>query len=237
VLFEIFLAAAAGATIGIARGAGEFALSVLGGAALGLALGYVMCKATERIDDAEVEITLTTVVAYGAFLLARHMHLSGVIATVTAGLVIGNVAVKRGMSPRTLTALWAFWEYAAFVMNSVIFLLIGLEVRLGSLIGEWKVILIAVAAIFAGRILSVYTLVPLSNRFSKRVPTTWQHALVWGGLRGALSLALALSLASGFPYRGEILNVTFGVVVFSILVQGLTIKPFLRALRISSAAE
>lgn len=237
VLFEIFLAAAAGATIGIARGAGEFALSVLGGAALGLALGYGMCKATERIDDAEVEITLTTVVAYGAFLLARHMHLSGVIATVTAGLVIGNVAVKRGMRPRTLTALWAFWEYAAFVMNSVIFLLIGLEVRLGSLIGEWKVILIAVAAIFAGRILSVYTLVPLSNRFSKRVPTTWQHALVWGGLRGALSLALALSLASVFPYRGEILNVTFGVVVFSILVQGLTIKPFLRAMRISSAAE
>ncbi|HKW87990.1 MAG TPA: Na+/H+ antiporter [Candidatus Acidoferrales bacterium] len=237
VLFEIFLAAAAGGAISIGRGIGEFALSVVGGAALGLALGYLTAKATRRIDDAEVEITLTTVLAYGAFLLARHLHLSGVIATVTAGLVIGNVAAKRGMSPRTLTALRAFWEYAAFVMNSVVFLLIGLEVRLGSLLSAWKVILIAVAAIFAGRILSVYTLVPLSNRFSKRVPGAWQHVLVWGGLRGALSLALALSLATTYPFRGEILDVTFGVVVFSILVQGLTIKPFLRMLRIASTVE
>jgi Na+:H+ antiporter len=237
VLFQILLVAAAGASIGIAKGAGEFLLSVAGGAALGWALGYLVSKATRQIDDAEVEITLTTVLAYGAFLLARHLHLSGVIATVVAGLVIGNVAAKRGMSPRTLTALRAFWEYAAFVMNSVVFLLIGLEVRLGSVLQAWKIILIAVAAILIGRILSVYTLVPLSNRFSKRVPAAWQHALVWGGLRGALSLALALSLADTFPFRSEILNVTFGVVVFSILVQGLTIKSFLRALRISSAAE
>ena len=236
VLFEIFLVAAAGGTIGIAQGVGEFLRSVAGGAALGWALGYLASKVTRRIDDAEVEITLTTVVAYGAFLLARHLHISGVIATVVAGLVIGNVAAKKGMSPRTLAALRAFWEYAAFVMNSVVFLLIGLEVRLGSVIREWKIVLMAIAAIFIGRILSVYTLVPLSNRFSKRLPTKWQHVLVWGGLRGALSLALALSLASTFAFRGEILNVTFGVVVFSILAQGLTIKPFLRALRISSSA-
>lgn len=235
VLFEIFLVAAAGGAIGIAQGVGEFVLSVAGGAALGWALGYAASKATRRIDDAEVEITLTTVVAYGAFLLARHLHLSGVIATVVAGLVIGNVAAKKGMSPRTLTALRAFWEYAAFVMNSVVFLLIGLEVRLGSVIRDWKIVLIAIAAIFIGRALSVYTLVPLSNRFSRRLPTAWQHVLVWGGLRGALSLALALSLANTFAFRGEILNLTFGVVVFSILAQGLTIKPFLRALRISTS--
>jgi CPA1 family monovalent cation:H+ antiporter len=156
--------------------------------------------------------------------------LSGVIATVAAGLVIGNVAAKTGMSARTLTALRSFWEYASFIINSLVFLLIGLEVRLGDVLRAWKPILIAVAAIFLGRILSIYTLVPLSNLFSKRIPFVWQHVMVWGGLRGALSLALALSLDSAFPYRDQILNLTFGVVVFSILVQGLSIKPFLRIL-------
>jgi Na+:H+ antiporter len=115
-----------------------------------------------------------------------------------------------------------------------VFLLIGLEVRLGGVLRAWKPIPIAIAAIFLGRILSVYTLVPFSNLFSKRIPFVWQHALVWGGLRGAL-LALALSLDSAFPYRDQILNLTFGVVVFSTLVQGLSIKPLLRILGLAPA--
>jgi len=104
---------------------------------------------------------------------------------------------------------------------------------MGDVLRAWKPILIAIAAIFLGRILSVYALVPFGNLFSKRIPFTWQHVMVWGGFRGALSLALALSLDSTFPYRDEILNLTFGVVVFSILVQGLTIKPLLRMLRLA----
>src|SRR5262250_1377585 len=104
---------------------------------------------------------------------------------------------------------------------------------MGDVLRAWKPILIAIAAIFLGRILSVYALVPFGNLFSKRIPFAWQHVMVWGGLRGALSLALALSLDSTFPYRDEILNLTFGVVVFSILVQGLTIKPLLRMLRLA----
>jgi CPA1 family monovalent cation:H+ antiporter len=197
----------------------------VGGALLGLALGYFVSTLTKRIDDAQVEITFTTILAYGTFLLARHLHLSAVFATVAAGLVIGNFAVKTGMSARTLTALRSFWEYASFIIHSQVFLLIGLEVRLGGVLRAWKPILIAIAAIFVGRILSVYTLVPFSNLFSKRIAFVWQHVLVWAGLRGALSLALALSLDSAFPYREQILNLTFGVVVFSILVQGLSIKP------------
>jgi NhaP-type Na+/H+ or K+/H+ antiporter len=102
-----------------------------------------------------------------------------------------------------------------------------MEVRLGGVLRAWKPILIAIAAIFVGRILSVYTLVPFSNLFSKWIPFVWQHVLVWAGLRGALSPALALSLDSAFPYRDQILNLTFGVVVLSILVQGLSIKPVL----------
>jgi CPA1 family monovalent cation:H+ antiporter len=232
-LFQILLASAAGGGLGLVRGSGQFLLSVSGGALLGLALGYLVSKLTKRIDDAQVEITLTTILAYGTFLLARHLHLSGVIATVAAGLVIGNFALKTGMSARTLTALRSFWEYASFAINSLVFLLIGLEVRLGGVLRAWKPILIAIAAIFLGRILSVYTLIPCSNLFSKQIPSAWQHVLVWGGLRGALSLALALSLDSAFPYRDQILNLTFGVVVFSILVQGLSIKPLLRLLRLA----
>jgi monovalent cation:H+ antiporter, CPA1 family len=231
-LFQILLASAVGGGIGLTLGAGQFLLSVVGGALLGLSLGYFVSKLTKRIDDAQIEITFTTILAYGTFLLARHLHLSGVIATVAAGLVIGNFAAITGMSARTLTALRSFWEYASFIINSLVFLLIGLEVRLGGLLRAWKPILVAIAAIFLGRILSIYMLVPFSNLFSKRIPFVWQHVLVWGGLRGALSLALALSLGSTFPYRDQILNLTFGVVVFSILVQGLSIKPLLRMLRL-----
>lgn len=231
-LFQILLASAVGGGVGLVLGAGQFLLSVVGGALLGLALGYFVSTLTKRIDDAQIEITFTTILAYGTFLLARHLHLSGVIATVAAGLVIGNFAVKTGMSARTLTALRSFWEYASFIINSLVFLLIGLEVRLEGVLRAWKPILIAIGAIFLGRILSVYTLVPFSNLFSKRIPFVWQHVMVWGGLRGALSLALALSLDSAFPYRDQILNLAFGVVVFSILVQGLSIKPLLRMLRL-----
>jgi monovalent cation:H+ antiporter, CPA1 family len=235
-LFQILLASAVGGGVGLVMGAGQFLLSVVGGALLGLALGYCVSKLTKRIDDAQIQITVTTILAYGTFLLARHLHLSGVIATVAAGLVIGNFAAKAGMSARTLTALRSFWEYASFIINSIVFLLIGLEVRLGGVLRAWKPILIAAAAIFLSRILSVYTLVPFSNLFSKRIPFVWQHVLVWGGLRGALSLALALSPDRRFPYRDQILNLTFGVVVFSILVQGLSIKPLLRMLRSSLEA-
>jgi len=191
VLFQILLASAVGGGVSLASGIGQFLLSMIGGALVGLALGYLVSKLTKRIDDAQIEITFTTILAYGTFLLARHLHLSGVIATVAAGLVVGNVAVKTGMSLRTLTALRSFWEYASFIINSLVFLLIGLEVRIGGVLHAWKPVLIAIAAIFLGRILSVYTLVPFGNLFSKRIPFAWQHVMVWAGLRGALSLAFS----------------------------------------------
>src|ERR1035437_5420581 len=115
-------------------------------------------------------------------------------------------------------------------MNSLVFLLIGLEVHIGALVHAWRPILIAIAAVLIGRAISVYSLVPMSNLFARTVPGRWQHVVVWGGLRGSLALALALSLDSTFPYRDRILDLTFGVVVFSILAQGLTIKPLVRVL-------
>ncbi len=230
VLFQILLAGLVAGKLSIARGVGQFLLAVLGGAVLGFLLGFVAHRITHTIDDPQIEITLTTIAAYGSYLLASHLRLSGVIATATAGLIVGNLGARDGMSDRTRVAMESFWEYLAFVMNSVIFLLIGLEVHIGVLARCWGPVLLAIAAVLAGRLFCVYTLVPVSNLFAERIPLRWQHVIVWGGLRGALALALALSLDNSFPDRDRVLNLTFGVVIFSILAQGLTIKPLVKIL-------
>ena len=228
VLFQILLAAVVAGGLSPAKGIAQFLWAVVGGAVLGSVLGYAASRITQTIDDPQVEITLTTIVAYGSYLLANHLHLSGVIATASAGLMVGNFGAKKGMGTRT--ALESFWEYIAFVMNSLVFLLIGLEVHINALAYAWRPILFAIAAVMIGRSLSVYFLVPVSNLFAEKIPFRWQHVIVWGGLRGALALALALSLDNTFPYRDRVLDLTFGVVVFSILAQGLTMKPLLRVL-------
>jgi CPA1 family monovalent cation:H+ antiporter len=232
VLFQIILAGILAGRFNLLRGIGDFFLQVLGGALLGVFLGYAASKITARIDDPQIEITLTTLVAYGSYLLAFHLHLSGIIATASAGLVVGNFG-KHEMGPQTKTALEAFWEYVAFVMNSVIFLLIGLEVHVGSLLRSYRIVLLAILAVLIGRALSVYLLVPATNAIAEQIPFRWQHVLFWGGLRGALALALALSLDNSFPHRGRLLDLTFGVVVFSILVQALTIKALVKWLRLA----
>ena len=237
VLFQIFVAAILSRELHIAAGVAQFFVAIVGGGAVGFGLSYLLTVITSRIDDPQIEITLTTILAYGSYLIASHLHLSGVIATVVAGITVGNITAKTGMSARTRLALWSFWEYAAFIINSLVFLLIGIEVRVGELIRSWPEILLAVAAVLLGRMLCVYGLVPIANRFAEKISLRWQHVLVWGGLHGSLSLALVLSLDSGFPDRGRILVLTFGVVAFSIIVQGLTIKPLVRALQIVPPGE
>ncbi len=229
VLFEIVLGAAVAERLSVPKAF----LAVAGGAALGMILGYLAGRVTETVDDPQIEITLTTILAYGSYLLAHHLHLSGVIATASAGMMLGNLELEKRMSARTRTAMQSFWEYISFVMNSLVFLLIGLEIHPRELVENWTSILFAIGAVLLGRVLSVYLLVPLSNLFAEKIPFRWQHVAVWGGLRGALALALALSLNGAFPYRQEILSLTFGVVIFSILVQGLTIKPILRILKLA----
>ncbi len=211
----------------------NYLLAVVGGAALASALGYLASRVTAAMDDPQVEITLTTILAYGSYLLAYNLHLSGVIAAASAGLVLANFGAKEGMSEKTRTAMQSFREYVSFVMNSLVFLLIGLEIHVRELLQNWTSWLLAIGSVLVGRALSVYLLIPVSNRFAMKIPLRRQHVAVWGGLRGALALALALSINSGFPYREQILTLTFSVVTFSILAQGLTIKPILRALRLA----
>ncbi len=235
-LFQILLAAVVANHLRVASGVADFVGSVAIGAAIGFGLGYVASKVTRKIDDAQIEITLTTIVAYASYLLANHFHASGVIATVMAGLIVGNWGTQ-GMSSRTRVALWAFWEYASFVMNSILFLLIGMEVRVSTMIHEWRAVGLAIVAVLLGRIVAVYGVTSLTNLFSQKIALRWKHLLTWGGLHGALSLALALSLTSQIPHRDQVLTFTFAVVAFSMIAQGLSMKWLIRKLGLSTARK
>ncbi|MGH9355190.1 MAG: cation:proton antiporter, partial [Terriglobia bacterium] len=120
VLFAILVAGISSGKLSVARGIAQFLVVVLGAAALGFFLGYLFSKITQQIDEPRIEITLTTILAYSAYLIAQSLHLSGVIATVAAGIVVGNFGMDVGMSSRTRAAVWSFWEYASFVINSVL---------------------------------------------------------------------------------------------------------------------
>lgn len=208
----------------------EFGVVVLGGLAVGAVAGMVSSTLTSYFDDHLLEISLTTIAAYGSFLLAEGLHVSPVIAVLTTGLIIGNHGRRVGMSPTTQVAVNSFWEYAAFVVNSLVFLLIGLEVQISMLAEHLGTIACAIAAMLGARAIVTYGLVPISNRFSHPLPPRWQHVLFWGGLRGSLSIALVLSLPKAIEARSELISMIFGAVIFSLLGQGLSISPLLRKL-------
>lgn len=210
----------------------RFGIVVAGGLALGGAIGFVASMLTSYFDDHLLEITLTTIAAYGSFIVAERLHVSPVIAVVVTGIIIGNYGRRRGMSPNTEVAVDSFWEYAAFVVNSLVFLLIGIEIQLSMFADYATFILWAVLAMSATRAITIYGLFPISNRFTEPVSHRWQHVLIWGGLRGSLSIALVLSLPLAIPGRVQLVAMTFGAVTFSLLAQGLTISPLLTALKI-----
>ena len=232
VIFQVILAAAVTGQFSLTEGLRHFVTVAIGGAGLGVLVGYAASHITAQVDEPRIEITLTTIVAYGSYLLAESLHVSGVIAVVAAGVTVGNYGALFGMTPRTRVALWSFWEYFAFVINSLVFLLVGIEVHVSEMLGSWRSILLAAAAVLLGRMIAVYGLSPLSALFGQRLRVSWQHVLFWGGLHGSVSIALALSLPVNLPHRAELLTMTFGVVAFSILVQGLTMKPLLRRLNL-----
>lgn len=193
-------------------------------------MGGIVLFATGRTEDHLVELTFTTVAAYGSFLLAEQFHFSGVFATITAGLIIGNWGPLGALSDQGREAVRAFWEYAAFVANSLVFLLIGMHETSQNFAAVWLPSVVAVVFVVLGRAVAVYPLCLLFTRSDLRVTMRHQHALLWGGLRGALALALALGLPVELAGREEIITVSFGVVAFSVFVQGLTMKPLLRVI-------
>jgi Na+:H+ antiporter len=182
-----------------------------------------------RTDDRLIEVALTTVAAYGSFLLAEHFGGSGILGTLTAGMLLGNLAPRWGFfSEAGDRAVRSTWEFITFLANSLVFLLIGLAEGHEDFRGLWWTAAAAVIAVLAGRAAAVYPVCVLFSRGPNRAGPAQQHALVWGGLRGALALALVLSIPESFPWRHVIVVVTFAVVAFSIIVQGLTCRPLLR---------
>jgi len=208
----------------------EFAKVAGGGLLIGAAVGFILSLVTSRIDDHLIEIMLTTVLAYGSYLIAERMHVSGVIAVVAAGMMSGNFGTRFGMSPTTKISVTDFWEYAAFVANSLVFLLVGLEINLTAMWKALPVILIAWVAVIIGRIVTVYLSWPVMNRVGNPIPASWCATMVGGGIRGSIAMVLVLALPADFPYRDVILPMTFGVVIITLIGHGALMKPFMQLL-------
>ena len=192
-----------------------------------------------------LENAICLVLAYGAFWLAEVMHLSGVIATVMAGLLIGNYGKRLSMSQKTTETVETFFESIDFILNSFLFILIGLELReipeFGANINFWRLVPVAIGAMLVVRAVVVYTFYWTLNRVGRKREKSWKHILFWGGLRGSIPIALLLHI-SGLPdlpqgsalaeYRSALLVAGFGCVFFSLVIQGLTMAPLMRRLKI-----
>ncbi len=247
VLFTLVLTWASQAPVDagpIAAGT-TFLIVAGGGLIVGLLVGFAAVLVAGTSDDYLVETALTAVAAFGAFLIAERLHASGVLATVAAGMVMGNVGVlgqKSGIGP-ALSAdgrafVLQFWEFAAFLANSLVFLLIGSALATIDFVREgWPALALAVLLALAGRAMAVYPVCLIFSRSRWAVPLREQNMLWWGGLRGALALALALSLPASWPRREEILTLAFAVVAFSILVQSLTAPFAMRTLGLLDASK
>jgi len=213
-----------------------FAVAIVTSLILGAGCGFVASRLTALVDDSLVELTLTAVLAYGTYLLADGLGQSGIIATVTAGIVLGSYGHRVGMSLRTQQAVDIVWEFVAFVLSALVFLLIGLTISFSDLAAAAGPIAWGIVAIFAGRIVVVYGLLGglrwLAHRtptpvgrssewaLIRRMPFGWLHVVFWSGLRGAIAFALALALPLNVPDRELLQGTIFGMVLFTLLVQG-----------------
>lgn len=245
VFFKIILALIVSGEASIKMGIFEFLRVAFGGIAFGFILGYLFSMILKKINESFIQLTLTTILAYGSYLIAENLHISGVIAVVTSGLVTGNYATKF-ISPTSRITIASFWEYLGFILNSVVFLLIGEEFELFDLLRHSRPILIGFFIVIIARAISVYVLSFLINRIgeskflnliSESIPMKWQHAVIWGGIHGGLSMVLALSLPPTLPERQFLITITFGVVFISLVLQGFTMAPLLDWLGLSGKKE
>lgn len=239
-LFAVILAAATSGRLDLGAGVGHFFLTVVGALVIGTVIGYGGSHLLRASDSAQVQLTATVLAAYGSYLIAETFTFSGAIAVVVVGLFFGNYGSSAGLTPRAVRALDSTWEFIGFVATSLVFLLIGIELDVPTLVRGWWPIVLAFLAALCGRAAVVFFVLPLL-RGERAIPWRYLPVILWGGLRGAVSLALVLSLpltlASGqpFPNRGLLLRLAFGVVGLSLLTQGLTMSPLLRWLGLSGA--
>ena len=180
-----------------------------------------------------IELTVTVIAAYESSVTAERLHFSGVIATLTAGMMCGSVGARVGMGPSTRVAVDSFWQYVAFALNSLVFLLIGLEVPMGRLASAWKPIAVAFFAVTVGRALVVLAATTLLRSTRERIPWRWSAILTWGGLRGRSRWSSLWRCPTPSRTGELVVTLTFGVVLSSILLQGVTAGPLLRWLKLA----
>ena len=230
--FGVVLAFVSGENISLQTTMLNGAWSIFGGLLIGALCAGLALYLTSTTDDHLAELALSTVAAYGSFLIAEDFHASGVLSTLTVGIVIGNFGLPFAYSDKGRAFIMDFWEYIAFIANSIIFFLIGVREAYQDFLNAISVVIIAVIVVTLGRALAIYPLSMLFGRSKLRIEKDHQHILFWGGLRGALALALALGLPEDLQYREQIITAAFGVVAFSVFVQGLTMTPLLHWLKV-----
>ncbi len=225
----------------VVSGFGKFIVVFAGGVLVGGLLAVIVGYTLGSIEsDADIEITLTTVLAYFSFIIAEHVfHVSGIMAVVAAGLVIGSWG-KSKISPSTSDFMRHFWEYLAFLANSLIFVMVGLQIDLLALWNSIDLIALVVIAMLISRAVAIFGFVPILARLpgSDPIGLPFQQVMYWGGLRGAIALAIVLSLPT-FEYKESLVAIVMGAVLFTLVVQGLSIEKLVKflGLNVLSASD
>jgi CPA1 family monovalent cation:H+ antiporter len=228
-----------GPTDAIVVFAGTVALS----GAIGLVAGFAAARVIGHVRNHLVELAVSFVLAYGSYLLADELGFSGVIATVTAAIVLGNLAPRGTMTEAGADAIDRVWERVASVLTAVVFLLVGLAIPPTRLVESFGPIAWGIVGILVGRALVIYVVLGGASRLARspglaeRIPSGWLHVLFWAGLRGAVAVAMALALPADIPQRELLQEITFGVVLFTLLLQGTTVGRLIdRTIREAPAA-
>jgi CPA1 family monovalent cation:H+ antiporter len=204
------------------------------GIAFGLGIGAVGVLLLRLVHEAELEIMVTLVIAYGSYLGADVVHASGVVSVVVAGIVVARYGSSTGRLKGT--QLLGFWNVLAFVLNGILFLMVGIAVPTTRLISIGGLALGAYLIMFAARAIPVYALLGLADIRGSSIPWSWRHMTVWGGIRGALSVALALSVATNPHVNATVSVLAYGMVVLSLLIQGGLLLPVADLLGLHRAA-
>jgi CPA1 family monovalent cation:H+ antiporter len=235
VVFAVLVVIAGGSTISVPAIGLKLLVTAFGGVAAGAAVSLPLLLIAGRTSDRLVEITLTTLAAFGSFLLAEHVHVSGVLAGLTAGLIVGNFGWMGSISDTSRPNILYFWDYAAFLANSFIFILIGAAGAGTPIVPVLAAAAVAIVLSLIGRAATIYPVALVFRRTKLCVSAPYQHVLWWGGLRGALALGLALAVPASVAEREQIIPVAFAIVAFSVFVQGLTMAPLVRRLKLLRA--
>lgn len=231
--FNLILVIYATGSLTAVQGVKELIVVALGGGLVGGILGYLSLPIFVRLNDPLSSLLLTVALALGTFQAGQFLGVSGAVAVVIAGLVFGNLGLSRSSSASDRITLLSFWEYAGFGVNTFIFLLIGIEIDPVTL---WRILpatLFMILVYQLGRIFSVYSLLAGLRWFDRAIPLRWQHVLVLGNIKGSLSMALAVAIPLNLVGRDLIIELVFGSVLFSLVIQGLALPWLIKRLNLS----